>query len=286
MSKKIYTVIMILVLLIAGGAAAFGISRHVQNAEAFWGDGYVLSYQNGENGSVVPEPLYFKAGTRYKENYSGNISFKDMYGKKQEVPADSFIHYADDSISTFHKGVIVECNELKKGLLNYYSLGAESVMNRQGDKYLLDNQGTPLEFQDYIWKMQEEKYLVSSPEISLTFPDGTEESLKGYAELAYIDRGIVRISGGETGAEGETGEAGKAGDAGEEGEEGDEGNEGDEGGDGDSGKTGEAGKTGASRSTGDGSGSGDQSDKVIMPVYVLTDFVYDVTAAGWRCLPV
>lgn len=121
-----------------------------------------------------------------------------MYGKKQEVPADSFIHYADDSISTFHKGVIVECNELKKGLLNYYSLGAESVMNRQGDKYLLDNQGTPLEFQDYIWKMQEEKYLVSSPEISLTFPDGTEESLKGYAELAYIDRGIVRISGGET----------------------------------------------------------------------------------------
>lgn len=198
MSKKIYTVSMILVLLIAGGAAAFGISRHVQNAEAFWGDGYVLSYQNGKNGSVVPEPLYFKAGTRYKENYSGNISFKDMYGKKQEVPADSFIHYADDSISTFHKGVIVECNELKKGLLNYYSLGAESVMNRQGDKYLLDNQGTPLEFQDYIWKMQEEKYLVSSPEISLTFPDGTEESLKGYAELAYIDRGIVRISGGET----------------------------------------------------------------------------------------
>lgn len=361
MSKKIYTVIMILVLLIAGGAAAFGISRHVQNAEAFWGDGYVLSYQNGENGSVVPEPLYFKAGTRYKENYSGNISFKDMYGKKQEVPADSFIHYADDSISTFHKGVIVECNELKKGLLNYYSLGAESVMNRQGDKYLLDNQGTPLEFQDYIWKMQEEKYLVSSPEISLTFPDGTEESLKGYAELAYIDRGIVRISGGETafqvlasgsrmrladgteldlenrsivqneevslyfseilpddlsggnilvtpskerelkvptfdittidgedgeegqageaGAEGETGEAGKAGDAGEEGEEGDEGDEGDEGGDGDSGKTGEAGKTGASGSTGGGSGSGDQSDKVIMPVYVLTDFVYDVTAA-------
>ena len=177
MSKKIYTVIMILVLLIAGGAAAFGISRHVQNAEAFWGDGYVLSYQNGENGSVVPEPLYFKAGTRYKENYSGNISFKDMYGKKQEVPADSFIHYADDSISTFHKGVIVECNELKKGLLNYYSLGAESVMNRQGDKYLLDNQGTPLEFQDYIWKMQEEKYLVSSPEISLTFPDGTEEKI-------------------------------------------------------------------------------------------------------------
>ena len=198
MSKKIYTVSMILVLLIAGGAAAFGISRHVQNAEAFWGDGYVLSYQNGKNGSVVPEPLYFKAGTRYKENYSGNISFKDMYGKKQEVPADSFIHYADDSISTFHKCVIVECNELKKGLLNYYSLGAESVMNRQGDKYLLDNQGTPLGFQDYIWKMQEEKYLVSSPEISLTFPDGTEESLKGYAELAYIDRGIVRISGGET----------------------------------------------------------------------------------------
>lgn len=114
MSKKIYTVIMILVLLIAGGAAAFGISHHARGREAFWGDGYVLSYENGEGGAVVPKPLYFKAGTRYKENYSGTISFKDMYGKKQEVSADSFIHYADDSISAFHKGVIVECNELKK----------------------------------------------------------------------------------------------------------------------------------------------------------------------------
>lgn len=359
MSKKIYTVIMILVLLAAGSAAAFGVFHRSGSAAAFWGDGYVLSFQNGENGTVIPQPLYFKAGARYRETYSGAVTFKDMYGKKQEIPADSFIHYADDSIGTFHQGVVVECNELKKGLLNYYSLGAESVMNRQGNKYLLDNQGTPLEFQDYVWKLQEDKYLVSSKTIELTFPDGTKEILGGYLELEYVDKGIVRVSGsetafqflaagssirlsdgtelelenrsivqneevslyfseilsddlsggnilvmpsedrnlkvptfdittidgedgeqgdaGEAGAEGETGEAGKAGDAGEEGEEGDEGDEGEEGGDGDSGRTGEAGKTGASGSTG-GSG-GNQSDKVIMPVYVLTDFVYDVTAA-------
>ena len=45
MSKKVYTIIMILTLLVAGGAAAFGISRSLREASAFWGDGYVLSYQ-------------------------------------------------------------------------------------------------------------------------------------------------------------------------------------------------------------------------------------------------
>lgn len=130
MSKKVYTIIMILTLLVAGGAAAFGISRSLREASAFWGDGYVLSYQSGENGTLVPYPLYFTAGSRYKENFSGTVSFRDMYGNKQEVSSDSFIHYADDSISTFKKGVVLELNELEKGLLNYYSLGADSVMSR------------------------------------------------------------------------------------------------------------------------------------------------------------
>lgn len=43
--------------------------------------------------------------------------------------------------------------------------------------------------------MQEEKYLVSSPSIQISFPDGSEESLDGYAELEYVDQGIIRISG-------------------------------------------------------------------------------------------
>ena len=60
-------------------------------------------------------------------------------------------------------------------------------MNYTGNSYQLDNQGTPLEFADYIWKTSEETYLVSSPEIRLTLPDGTEKSMDSYMELDYVD---------------------------------------------------------------------------------------------------
>ena len=79
MSKKIYTVSMILVLLIAGGAAAFGISRHVQKCGGLLG-GWLRAVipKTGRTDRLFPNRCILKAGTRYKENYSGNISFKDM----------------------------------------------------------------------------------------------------------------------------------------------------------------------------------------------------------------
>ena len=66
MSKKIYTVSKILVLLIAGGAAAFGISRHVQNAEAFWGMATCCHTKTGRTDRLFPNRCILKRepGTR------------------------------------------------------------------------------------------------------------------------------------------------------------------------------------------------------------------------------
>ena len=72
-------------------------------------------------------------------------------------------------------------------------------MNRQGVQISAGQPGKRLWNSRTISGKCRRRSIWSPPqEISLTFPDGTEESLKGYAELAYIDRGIVRISGGET----------------------------------------------------------------------------------------
>lgn len=197
MSRKIYIFIMAVVLLAGIGAAAFGIQKSAGQQSSFWGDGYVLDTESGENGAIVPKPIYFTAGTRYKEVYPDHIRFKDMYGQSQEVSRHSFIHYADESISTFHQGVVLKLNELSSGLLNYYSLGSDSIMNRNGEGYLLDDQGMPLEFKDYIWKLEENKYLAASPSMKLILPDGTEETCSGFLELEYIDNGIVRLTGKE-----------------------------------------------------------------------------------------
>lgn len=189
---------MVLVLAAAGAAAFFGI-RQKGEAPAFYGDGYLLEFKEGEQAEVTPVPVYFSAGTTYRKVYPEGIVFMDMNGTKREIGRDFFIHYADESISTFHDGVALEFNELGSGLLNYYTIGSNSVMNRQNNSYFLDQQGTPLEFKDYIWKIDDNRYLLSSPQIRITLPNQETEETAGYVEVEYIDDGIVRI-GNQDGA--------------------------------------------------------------------------------------
>lgn len=366
MSKKIYLLMMILVLCFIGGTVVYSIQKGGGSTETFWGDGYVLESQQGDGGTLAAQPFYFTAGTRYKRVYPDQITFKDTEGKARQVSENAFIHYADESISTFKPGVVLELNELGSGLLNYYNVGTDSIMSRQGDSFVLDNQGTPLSFKDYIWKTAENKYLIASSSITALFPNGEERRSSGYVELEYIDNGIIKIvdhaaegvsfqgltagtsltlengsvidtdsrsvsiqgevkllleemtldpegmggitvtpdenrelkvpvfdittidgedgrqgEDGEEGQAGEEGQEGKSGDEGEEGDEGQEGNEGEEGASGDDGDNGSDGEKGASGSAGGTGGSGGSSggtEKVIMPVYVLTEFEYDESA--------
>lgn len=366
MSKKIYLLMMILVLCFIGGTVVYSIQKGGGSTEAFWGDGYVLESQQGDGGTLAAQPFYFTAGTRYKRVYPNQITFKDTEGKARQVSENAFIHYADESISTFKPGVVLELNELGSGLLNYYNVGTDSIMSRQGDSFILDNQGTPLSFKDYIWKTAENKYLIASSSITAIFPDGEERRSSGYVELEYIDNGIIKIldhtaegvsfqgltagtsltlengsvidtdsrsvsiqgevklfleemtldlegmggitvtpdenrelkvpvfdittidgedgrqgEDGEEGQAGEEGQEGKSGDEGEEGDEGQEGNEGEEGAsgeDGDNGSDGEKGASGSAGGTGGSGGTSGGTEKVIMPVYVLTEFEYDESA--------
>ncbi|MDO4268854.1 MAG: hypothetical protein Q4C73_10310 [Eubacteriales bacterium] len=196
MSKRIFVFVMILAVILTGGAFLYSI-RNQGSTPAFFGDGYVVELQAGEGGTAVPSPVYFTAGTKYKRVYPDGIAFTDMNGEKKELSQDFFIHYADESISTFQQGVVLEFNQLQNGLLNYYNLGSDSVMARQNGTYFLDNQGTPLEFQDYIWKVTDNKYLVSSPSIQITLPNQETAEAAGYVEVVYVDKGIVQIANSE-----------------------------------------------------------------------------------------
>lgn len=364
MSKRIFVFVMILAVILTGGVFIYSI-RNQGSAPAFFGDGYVLELQEGENGNAVPHPVYFTAGTKYKKVYPDGIAFTDMNGEKKELSQDFFIHYADESISTFKQGVVLEFNQLQNGLLNYYNLGSDSVMARQNEKYFLDNQGTPLEFQDYIWKVNDNKYLVSSPSIEITLPNQEVVETNGYVEVVYVDKGVVQIANeekafqvlavgslislsdgtaldlenkavlqqgevsltfdeitmdetgtipvtpaadrelkvpkfdittvdGENGRQGQKGEDGKEGQEGQAGDDGEEGNSGEKGEDGQVGSEGSAGSSGSSGndgksgsngsngstgSAGGGGGTTTDTEKVVMPAYVLTEFDYDVSEA-------
>jgi hypothetical protein len=193
MGKRIFIALMALVTLLAGGAAYYGI-RTKGSSPSFYGDGYILEMTQGADGSATaPEPIYFTAGTKYKNVYPDKISFTDMDGVKREVDNTFFIHYADESISTFGDGVVLEFGELGDGLLNYYGVGADSIMSHRNDGYFVDNGGNLLEFRNYAWKLDDDKYLLSSPHISITLPNQETIETEGSLELTYMDKGILRL---------------------------------------------------------------------------------------------
>ncbi len=349
MSKKLFAVIMFLAVILAGAGVAFSVSQK-GSSPTFYGDGYVLELKEGDDGAVVPEPVYFTAGTKYKETYPDGIVFTDLNGRKREIGQNYFIHYADESINTFGNGVVLEFNQLKDGLLNYYNLGNDSVMLKQDGVYLLDHEGTPLEFTDYIWKLDDDHYLAASPTLEITLPSQETVKTVGYLEVTYVDKGVVQAANdvmayqmlavgtsirladgtvldldnktivqneetalsfddivmdetgtipirpaenrvmkvprfdittidGEDGVQGQKGQDGEAGEEGETGEDGAEGSAGSSGSSGQDGAKGAAGSTGSTGGTGGGGGTSG-SGKVVMPVYVLTEFQYDASSAS------
>ncbi|MDO4438762.1 MAG: hypothetical protein Q4B86_04870 [Eubacteriales bacterium] len=70
-------------------------------------------------------------------------------------------------------------------------------MVKQNDGYTLDNNGVPIVFNDFIWKTGDDKLLVSSDTMNLTFPDGTTADARDYLEVEYPEDGIVSLANDE-----------------------------------------------------------------------------------------
>lgn len=192
MSKKLFIALLSMVVMLAGGAVGYGYNQQKDVQQTFYGDGYVLSLQEtaGEN---VPTSTFFSAGTKYNSSLAGDVSFQDMSGTKESVSSSSFVHYADNSISTLGNGVALRLGDLKNGLLDYYGISEGTIVQKQEDSYLINNGGEPITFQNYVWKVSNAKYLMSAPEMELVLASGEQIVLSEYVEVHYIEDGIVQI---------------------------------------------------------------------------------------------
>lgn len=77
--------------------------------------------------------------------------------------------------------------------MNHYGLSGNLVLESSGNSYVLNAGDQSLYFDDFLWKISPEKYILVSDEIRMDFVEGDTKTYNGYVELQYYNEGILRI---------------------------------------------------------------------------------------------
>ena len=175
------------------GAVTTGVVRNRSMASSFEGDGYIVNVAETEEG-LTAEPVYFSAGTKYKKTYPDEAVFKDIRGTKYTVDQDSFVHYQDGSMSAMTSGVVLNLDDVNGGLVNTYSFDAGTVLASNGTGFTAENNGTSIPFDNFVWKLSDDKYYVYSDDLKVETVNGMMEDTTGGVEVEYLEDGIIRLS--------------------------------------------------------------------------------------------
>lgn len=175
------------------GLLGFGIYKERSSYQVFRDSGYILVSPDSTYSDDINNQIYFEKGTKYKKVYPKKVVLRNQEGEKIVVDEDSFVHYTDGSIGSFASGVMVDLNNLDDSVISHYGLSPESTMESAGSDFMLDNRGSSMSFQDFIWKIQDDKFLLVGNNIRIIFSEGNERVFSGYVEITYYDTGIIRI---------------------------------------------------------------------------------------------
>lgn len=192
--KKGIMFILAAVLALGAGLAVLSAVNNARNTRTFVADGFILDPSDEEfvTDNVNME-YYFTQGTKYKEKYGTQISFKDATGTNELIDSDHFIHYNDGSLGSFKKGVIMDVSEITESNYGYYSLSKNTVLVKNGGAYEMSSRGEAMNITEFIWKISDRDYMLLSPDVTLK-TSGDDVQFSDYVQLTYVDNGIVRIS--------------------------------------------------------------------------------------------
>jgi len=185
-------VCLLTIILIVSGFS-FAVIRQSAIHHTFTTDGYILVSPESVYSGDVNNKIYFEQGEKYKIKYPDKVVFYDRDNKKVFLDAASFVHYNNGSFSSMKQGVMINLNDLDNTIINHYGLDPGSVIERNGNDFILKSQDKSLNFKDFIWKISDNKYLLASKTISVTFSNSNERVFNDYVEITYYDTGIIRI---------------------------------------------------------------------------------------------
>ena len=185
-SKFLFIIALSLVVLIILGIGAFYLFDDAD--DTFVKNGYVINPLSSK-----VEKYFFNENESYKENLSSMVVFKDVDDKNVSILKDSFLHYNDGSLSFLKNGAILDLDTINGSeAVNFYNITNKSVIEKDGNGYVIKNSGNDIKLKNFIGRINENKYIVVGS-LEAKIP-GNEKNISGdYFEIVYAEEGIVNI---------------------------------------------------------------------------------------------
>jgi len=192
-AKKSISVIIVAVLAVAIGLGALSVSHNAKSMKKFVADGFILDAPAEVAVTEVNKQHYFSQGAKYQEKFDTKVLFKDANGEEVSLDINQFLHYADGSLGSFTKGVIMDLDDVGQEQFGYYSITPNTLLVKNGNDYEMSSRGEKMTISEFVWKISDTDYMIVSPEVTLQLGSSQEIVLPNYAQLKYVDSGIVRI---------------------------------------------------------------------------------------------
>ena len=160
---------------------------HIEKSkqETFSESGYIL------NGST--NRYYFYQDETYTTSYNDQIVFYDTEGSKVTIDNNNFIHYTSGNIVALQQSVLLDLSKINDNPIVYYDVSANKEIKKISNRYTVKNLDNDLQFEQAIWKVSANKYIVLGNKIEITLNNGMTKEVEGYVEIEYSDNEIVNI---------------------------------------------------------------------------------------------
>jgi len=188
-------IIIFLTTALALGSIGYLTAKQITNyVTTFAASGYILDTSDSSNGALVNQQYYFNQGEAYSAKKSSDkVSFNTVNGDPVSVDPACFIHYSDSSMSSFAKTVVLDTDNMNPDNISYYSVSKETLLQRQGDSYIINSAVNPLQLKNFIWKITESQYMVVSETITLHVDENSYQRFNDYIQVQYKESGVAYI---------------------------------------------------------------------------------------------
>lgn len=183
---KKYVLFFISIGVILGAILIFNVA-HIEESkkETFSESGYILNSSTNR--------YYFYQDETYTTSYNKQIVFYDTEGAKVTIDNSNFIHYTSGNIVALQESVLLDLNKVNDNPIVYYDVAANKEIKKISNRYSVRNLDSDLQFEQAIWKVSANKYIILANKLKITLNNGMTKDVDGYVEIEYSDNEIVNI---------------------------------------------------------------------------------------------
>lgn len=188
MLKRIVGITIAVVASVAVALISFGVWKTTSERPSFAESGYIL-----QGDSLGSKQISFTSDTVYTISQLGEITFLDTAGDSAAVTQESFVHFDDGSVMAMCGGVLMDFADLSDNFINNYYISAKLPIYAADGEYTAETTAGTIAFGENLWKISDEKYLIQSPTLTVSFSDSDVREISGYVQVSISADGIVHI---------------------------------------------------------------------------------------------